>query len=187
MAITGWLLPTANTVEAGSGTWTSDTAIRIDDGTEATFSLTSKNTDGRWNSGETFNFDGAIGSTATIDLVEIRAEWRVNNAGGIAILELQAFVGGVAVGAVRANSAEPTTLTTNTFDITADRAWTRADLVNASFTLKVRGRNGNSTTDPSYRVDHIAAQVTYTIPPPIGLPLLPRHHDKYRIVPLLRR
>lgn len=185
MPVTGWILPTANTVEAGNGTWTGDTNIRTDDGTEATFSLTTKNVSGRWNSGQTFGFDSLVPAGATINVVEIRAEWRVNNAGGIANLELQAFVSAGAVGAVRANSAEPTTLTTNSFDITADRAWTRADLLDGTFELKVRGRNGNSATDPSYRVDHIAAQVTYTVL--VGLPLLPRQDGKYRIAPLLRR
>jgi hypothetical protein len=66
------------------------------------------------------------------------------------------------VGTVLANAAEPTTLTTNTDDITADRSWTRADLLNGTFELKCRGRNGNNTTDPSYRFDHIAVQVNYT-------------------------
>ena len=164
MASTGWLLPTANTVEAGSGTWTNDTNILADDGTEATLSIAAKNTTGRWNAGQTFNVDSAIPAGSTITKVEIRAEWRVNSAGGIANLELQSFVSGGAVGSVRANAAEPTTLTTDTFDITADRSWTRADLLNGTFELKVRGRNGNNATDPSYRFDHIAVQVEYTEP-----------------------
>lgn len=164
MATTGWVLPSANTVEAGSGTWTNDTNIRVDDGTEATFSLTSKNTSGRWNAGQTFGFDALIPAGSTIDTVEIRADWRVNSTAGIATLELQAFVSAAGVGAARANAAEPTTLTTDTFDITADRAWVRADLLDGTLELKCRGRNGNSTTDPSYRFDHIAVQITYTEP-----------------------
>jgi hypothetical protein len=35
-------------------------------------------------------------------------------------------------------------------------------LLDANFALKIRGRNGNSTSDPSYRWDYIAVQVTYT-------------------------
>ena len=185
MPSTGWLLPTANTVEAGSGTWTSDTNIRTDDGAEATFSLAVKNTTGQWNAGQTFGFDSAIPAGATITQVQIRAEWRVNNAGGIANLGLQAFVSGGAVGAVRENTAEPTTLTTDTYDITADRSWTRSDLLNGTLELKVRGRNGNNATDPSYRVDHIAVNVTYT--EAVGLPLLPRTAQRYRHHPLVRR
>lgn len=164
MASTGWVLPAANTVEAGNGTWTNDANISADDGAEATFALAVKNTSGRWNAGQTFGLDAIIPAGSTINQVEIRAEWRVNSTGGIANLELQAFVGGVAVGTVLANAAEPTTLTTDTDDITADRAWTRDDLLDGTFELKVRGRNGNSTTDPSYRVDHIAVQVDYTAP-----------------------
>lgn len=162
MATTGWVLPTARTVDAGSGTWTNDANILADDGTEATFSLAVKNTTGRWLRGQTFGFDALIPAGATIDAVEIRAEWRVNNAGGVANLELQAFVSGSAVGSVRANSAEPTTLTTSSFDITADRSWVRADLLDGTFELRTRGRNGNNATDPSYRWDAIAAQITYT-------------------------
>jgi hypothetical protein len=161
MPDTGWVLPTATTVDAGSGTWTNNGNITTDDGTEATFSLTSKNTSGRWNRGQTFGFDSSIPVGSTITLVEIRSEWRVNNAGGIANLEMQAFVSGTGVGSVRANSAEPTTLTTDTFDITADRSWVRADLLNGTFEIRIRGRNGNSTTDPSYRWDHVAARITY--------------------------
>lgn len=164
MAVTGFVLPAAQTTDAGSGTWTNASNILADDGSEATYSLTSKNTTGPWNRGQTFGFDALIPSGSTIDLVEIRVEWRVNSAAGIANLELQAFVGGAAVGSVRANSAEPTTLTTQTFDITADRSWVRADLLDGTFELRCRGRNGNSTNDPSYRYDHIAAQITYTEP-----------------------
>jgi hypothetical protein len=164
VSVTGWKLPATATVEAGSGTWTNQNNVLADDGTEATLAIAAKNTTGRWVRGDDLGFDSAIPASAVITKVEIRAEWRVNNAGGIGILELQAFVGGVAVGAVRANSAEPTTLTTDTFDITADRTWTRANLLNASFDLKVRGRTGNNATDPSFRFDHIAAQVTYEEP-----------------------
>lgn len=163
MPTTGFLLPTARTVDAGSGTWTNDVNILADDGAEATFSLTSKNTAGRWLRGQTFNFDAAIPVGATIDLVEIRMEYRVNNTGGVANPQIQAFVGGTGIGTVRtASPLEPITLTLNTFDITADRAWTRADFLNGTFELYVRGQNGNSTTDPSYRWDYIAAQVTYS-------------------------
>lgn len=162
MAVTGWIVPTANTVEAGSGTWTNDTNIRTDDGTEATFSLAVKNTAGRWNAGQTFGLGALIPAGSTITKVEIRAEWRVNSTSGIATLGLQSFVSAGAVGAERTNATEPTTLTTDTFDVTADRTWTRANLLDGTFELKVRGTNGNSTNDPSYRVDHIAVQVTYT-------------------------
>jgi hypothetical protein len=162
MASTGWIVPTSNTVEAGDGTWTNDTNILVDDGTEATLSIAAKNTTGRWNVGQNFGFDALIPVGATITSVEIRAEWRVNSTAGIANLDLQSFVGGVAVGILFSNSAEPTTLTTSTDDVTADRSWTRDDLLDGTFELKVRGRNGNSATDPSYRFDHIAAQVGYS-------------------------
>jgi hypothetical protein len=173
MPATGFVLPSIATVEAGSGTWTNQDNIKLDDGVEATFSLAVKNTSGRWVAGTSFGFDGIIPSGATIDVVEIRMEYRVNTTGGIANPEMQSFVSGVGVGAVRAGSPlEPTTLTLNTFDVTADRAWVRADLLNANFALKIRGRNGNSATDPSYRWDYIAAQVTYTEAAPPELPLV---------------
>lgn len=163
MPATGFLLPAARTVDAGSGTWTNDVNILADDGAEATFSLTSKNTTGRSLRGQNFGFDSAIPAGATINQVQIRMEYRVNNTGGVANPEMQAFVSGAAVGSVRAGSpAEPTTLTINTFDVTADRAWTRADLLDGVFEIRCWGRNGNSTTDPSYRWDYVAAEVTYT-------------------------
>jgi hypothetical protein len=159
---TGFVLPTASGILAGSGTWTLPGNITANDGTEATFSLAVKNTTGRWAVAEIFGLLSIIPVGATIDQVNIRSEWRVNNAGGIGILEMQAFVSGASVGAVRANSAEPTTLTTSTFDITADRAWTRADFADGTFEILIRGRNGNSATDPSYRWDHVAVEVVYT-------------------------
>lgn len=161
MASTGWVLPTASYEESGDGTWTDTSNIHTDDGTEATFSLTSKNTAGKWAVGWTFGFDSLIPAGATISKVEIRADWRVNTTSGIAHLELAAQISG-AIQTTYTNSAEPTTLTTDTFDITADRTWTRDNLLDAVLELKVRGRNGNSTTDPSYRVDHIAVQVEYS-------------------------
>jgi hypothetical protein len=164
MPATGFILPATATVEAGSGTWTNQDNIKIDDGTEATFSLAVKNTSGRWVSGTGFGLDSLIPSGSTITTVEIRMDYRVNTAGGIANPEMQSFVSGVGVGAVRvASPLEPTVLTLNTFDVTADRAWTRADLLDANFALKIRGRNGNSATDPSYRWDYIAVQVTYEV------------------------
>jgi hypothetical protein len=163
VSTTGFLLPTARTVDTGSGTWTLDSNILADDGAEATFSLTSKNTSGRWLIGQSFGFDAAIPAGSMIDQVNIRMDYRVNDTGGVANPQLQAFVSGGAVGAVRsADPAEPTTLTENTFDITADRSWTRDDLLDAVFDLRCTGRNGNSTTDPSYRWDYIAVEVVYT-------------------------
>lgn len=162
MPATGFVLPSARTIDAGNGTWTNDVNVLADDGAEATFSLTTKNVAGRALRGQTFGFDAAIPAGSNIDQVQIRTEWRVNNAGGIATLTLQAFVSGAAVGAARTNAAEPTVLTIETFDVTADRAWTRADLLNAVFELRTWGVNGNSTSDPSYRWDYIAVQVTYS-------------------------
>jgi hypothetical protein len=166
MATTGFLLPTARTVDTGDGTWADDVNILADDGSEATFSLTSKNTTGRSLIGQTFGFDSAVPSGATIDQVNIRMEYRVDSTSGLANPQMQAFVSGGAVGAVRSGSpAEPTTLTENTFDITADRAWVRADLLDGVFDLRIQGRNGNSTNDPSYRWDYIAVEVVYTAAP----------------------
>jgi hypothetical protein len=163
MPTTGFKLPAARTIDAGNGTWTNDVNVLTDDGAEATFSLTTKNVSGRWLRGQTFGFDTAVPAGATIDQVNIRMEYRVNSTGGIANPQCQAFVGGVAVGAVRtASPLEPTVLTLNTFNVTADRAWTRADLLNASFEMRIRGTNGNSTTDPSYRWDLMAVEVVYT-------------------------
>jgi hypothetical protein len=165
---TDWLLPTAQTIEAGSGTWTNSSNILADDGTEASFSLTSKNTDGSWNVGQMLGFDSTIPATSSITAVQIRADWRVTSAGGIGNLDLAAFVTGSSTGQLRSNTSEPTSLTTNTFTITFDRDWTRDDLLNSTFELKVRGRNGNSATDPFYRFDHIAARVSYSPEPVVG-------------------
>lgn len=174
MPATGYLLPTARTIDAGSGTWTNDVNVLTDDGAEATFSLAVKNTVGRWLIGQNFGFDAAIPVGATIDLVEIRMEYRVNTTAGVARPSIQAFVAGGGVGTVQfASPLEPTVLTLNTIDITSARSWTRADLLNGTFEVRVRGDNGNSTTDPSYRWDYIAAQVSYTAAPAALPPVYP--------------
>lgn len=165
MPVTGFVLPTARTIDTGSGTWTSDAEILTSNGVEAVFSLTAKNTDGRYLRGQNFGFDSLIPTGSTINQVQLRMNYRVNSTAGVAQPKIQAFVSGVGVGAeLLANPAEPTTLTINDFDITADRAWTRNDLLNGTFEVLIRGRNGSSTTDPSYRWDYIAVQVTYTEP-----------------------
>ena len=171
MPVTGFVLPTARTVEAGSGTWINDANILADDASVATFSLNTKNTTGRWLAGQTFGLGALIPAGSVIDAVEIRAEWHLTvTLSVIAQLELQAFVSGAAVGAVRQNVLEPGSPTIDTFDITADRSWTRADLLDGTFELKCRGTNGNDATDPGYLFDYIAVQVTYSAAP--GIPRL---------------
>jgi phage tail sheath gpL-like len=183
MPSTGFKLPAGRTIDAGSGTWTNDVNVLADDGLEATFSLTTKNASGRWLHGNTFGFNSAIPAGATITQVQIRCEYRVNSTGGIANPEMAVFVGGVQQGTTRACSPlEPTTLTLNTFDVTADRAWTRADLLDGQLVVSIRGRNGNSTTDPSYRWDHLAVEVVYS-EAPAGDPFtarIPRRKPNYR-------
>lgn len=166
MPTTGFVLPTTRTVDAGSGTWTNDVNILASDGSEATFSLTSKNTDGSQLRAQNFGLGSAIPVGATIDQVQIRMNYRVNSTAGVADPRIQAYVSGASVGAIRSGSpSEPTTLTINDFDITADRSWTRADLLDGTFEILIWGRNGASTSDPSYRWDYVAVDVTYTEAP----------------------
>ncbi len=49
--------------------------------------------------------------------------------------------------------------------MTGERTWTRANLLNGTLEVHARGRNGNSTTDPSYRFAWIKVQITYDVLP----------------------
>ena len=69
------------------------------------------------------------------------------------------------------DTTEPAADTVITVDITADRAWTRADLLDAVLKATAEGRRGNSNTAVTFSLDQIKYEVTWnanvTITPPI--------------------
>lgn len=175
MPTTGLIIATAQSSDSLANTaWSNGANILVNDDTEATEAITAKNTptpadntSTGWIKAGTFGFDSLIpaGIAIAITKVELQYRWRVNSSSGIANRDLCWAVSGTRGTNLHSLSTEPTSLETILTDVTAERAWVRADLLDGTFEVHARGRNGNSTTDPSYRFAWIKAQITYdTLP-----------------------
>lgn len=171
MPSTGFVNGTTQTNDTlASTTWSNQANILDQDDDEVTEEITAKNTPGTgsattgWLKVATFGFGALILADSTIDAVSIRVRSRVNSAAGIANREMAWAISGTRDTNVHTSSTEPVVLETVDTDVTGERAWTRADLLDGTFEVHVRGRNGNSTTSPSYRFAYVAVNVTYTEP-----------------------
>ncbi|HWR73370.1 MAG TPA: hypothetical protein VN604_09380, partial [Nitrospirota bacterium] len=97
-----------------------------------------------------------------IDTVKIIAEYRVDTTASLASLAAQATVTGIDCPAVaQVNSAEPLSDTIVTFDVTACRTWTRDDLLDANFQVRIGARRGNNATPVNFFLDNVRVKVTY--------------------------
>lgn len=157
----------ATAVSSLSGSWTSATAAQLnsDNAAYATITGATKNTTIGELALSGFDFDSQIPSGATIDSVELIVDWKVSTTSSVAILGT-AYEVSAAAGTYQENSAEPTTDTTNTYDVTALRTWTRANLLDGTFRMLLRARQGNSTTSVVYSFDYAAVRVNYTAAAP---------------------
>lgn len=170
MTLTGLRIGTSQTNDTlASTTWSSQANILVDSDTEAIEAIIAKNTPATgstttgWIKVGNFGFDGVIPAAAIINSVEIQIRWRMNSAAGIGNRDVIWALSGTRHTTLQTLTTEPTTLETSVFDATADRAWTRADLLDGVFEVHARGRNGNSTTDPSYRFAWIKVNVDYAL------------------------
>ncbi len=114
----------------------------------------------------TYGFDSNLPTHAVITKVEILSQYRVNTTASVANLEVQAVVSGTNCPvAALIHSAEPTTDTVFTADVTSCRTWTRADLLNANFRTRVTAHRGASLLNPvTFSMDYVQARVTYNTP-----------------------
>lgn len=161
MAETGYRFATSSLTSTGS--WTNLGGFFATDGNEAATSIAAKNTSSVAQL-RNFGFTTTmIPSDATIDQVLMRCVWRVTtNASVIANLGAAVNLSSVGLLAVHYNTAEPISLTTDVFDITADRAWQPADFLDGTLRVDARPHNGNDASDPFYRYDSIELDVFYT-------------------------
>ncbi len=165
MAFTTTRFPTTDTVV--SGTWTNPTNVQSDNGAVASTTLAVKNTTVERQQGG-YGFDSALPASAVITSVAIEVEHRVSTNGSIATLRNYARISTTA-GANNDNSAEPTTLTVQTFSAygrPGGGSWTRADLLDATFTTRIAAVQGNSATSCTYEWDYISVTVVYEVLPP---------------------
>ena len=171
MPESGFRFPTTDTEVAVTGTaWGTTTAVQADDGTVATCAITAKNTTGIREQGGYGFSTAVVPNTAAIIQVLLRVEWRVTTGTGvIGILGCRARITTTDL-TIHENSAEPTTLTTETFDITSERAWTPADLRDGTLKTRLEPRNGNDADNPGYEFDFIALNVVWELSPTIYVP-----------------
>jgi hypothetical protein len=161
MADTGYKFPTGDS--ASTGTWTNATNVQANDSAVAVCKISTKSISSfrvQTNYGFTTS---VIPDGSTINTVNLQVKWRVTTTGGIGILACAPLVSGVKITTL-SNSGEPTSLSTQTFDITAARAWVPSDFRNGTLTTQLQPWNGNNATDPGYEFDYIALDVIYTPP-----------------------
>ena len=111
-----------------------------------------------------FGFDAGIPAGATINKVEILAEYKVSTQASNATLVTQTKVGGVLQGASINDASEPLADFDFIADHTAARAWTRADLLDALFEVTIGARRGSSNNAVTFSLDSVRVRVTYTPP-----------------------
>jgi len=148
-----------------SGTsWTNPTNANADDGSNATYTIAAKNTTGNENTLSNFGFDTSIPVGAVINSVQLVVEHFVSGTGGIAFLESAVAIGAT-TGTFNSEGGEPTSPTQATYSTVArpgGGSWTRADLLDGTFTVRLRARSGNSATSVTYSWDYARVVVDYT-------------------------
>ena len=167
MAETGYRFATSSMISTGS--WTNLGNFFATDGAEAACSIAAKNTS---SVARLLNFGfttSVIPADATVDQVLMRCVWRVTTAASvIANLNAMVLVSSVGLLAAHVNTAEITTLTTNTFDITGDTAWEPAHFRDGTLEVRATPYNGNDASNPFYRYDSISLDVFYTPAPVVA-------------------
>lgn len=152
--------PTANAVYSNGG-FTDPNNLHADDAAYGT-SVPAKNA-GKGTIYSTFGFDGDIAADSTINSVKIIYEFKVSATNSVAIQRVKARISTVEE-ENHDETSEPLTDTIITVDITADRTWARADLLDANFDVVVEPRRGNSNTAYTASHDYVKVEVNYTAP-----------------------
>lgn len=154
--------PTTNVVD-GSPNWTSPSNAHADDGVDATASSTGagQSFSNLWGN---FGFN-ALPPQAVIKSVKIVVEDGMTQSGTkTGELDVVALVLGTGQGAHVAGTAPETYPVTHTADITADRAWKRADLLDGVFEVQARFFTNAGTGTTAASLDYIRVDVDYYIP-----------------------
>lgn len=147
------------------GTWTTETAILSNTDSSAVANITiGTKSEVDILEVQNFGFDGVITAGAVIDTVTVYVNWGVSTTKSVATLNIYARVVSTNL-TTHSNTAEPTSLTEDTYDITAERSWTRADLLDGTFFIRVEAAQGNSATSCTYNYDYVLVEVVWHIPP----------------------
>jgi len=158
MSVVVTKFPTSNSVDTGAGL-TNPNNAHADDGSYATAAPGKNLSLGTAYAG--FGFDSAIPSGATITKVQIIYQYKTSTTSSVATARVGAQVSTVNQ-ATHDDTSEPAGDTTITVDITADRSWTQANLLDANFKARLLAVQGSSSTAVTFSFDFIQVEVTYT-------------------------
>lgn len=161
------LFPAANETETTG--WTNPNNAHADDGVYATAAPAGKNTNVATRY-LTFGFDAQIPAGSSITKIQIIYQFKVSTTISIATMRVRAVIDTVNE-ENHDNTSEPTTDTIVTVDITADRTWTRANLLDASFKVTADAVRGNDADAVTFSLDYLKVEVTYEDQP--GLVMAP--------------
>lgn len=146
---------------AVSGTWTLPGNVQADDGNLASTTIAAKNTTVIREQGN-YGFDGLIPADAvSIDSVVLEVEHHLTANVSISTFGVRARITTTDL-ARQDDTAEPTTPTARTYDITALRAWVRADLLDGTFKTRIEAVQGNNASSCTYNWDYVRVRVNYT-------------------------
>jgi hypothetical protein len=151
--------PASNAAHGALGQLTNPANAYSDNGVYAT-AAPGKNVT-KANEYGTFGFDVILPASCTIDKIQIIYEFKVSVNTSIATARVHSLVSGSAQ-ANHDDATEPLSDKTVTVNITADRTWTRANLLNGVLTVALEAVQGNSSTAVTFSFDYVKVEVTYT-------------------------
>lgn len=155
-----------------SATANTTTGLNADDGTKASATTATKNTNWALYAG-TFGLQSAVPSTATINSLAVEAQNNTVTTSQGTQFHAGAFVTGTPSGAnlgtigTEQSNVGTTVETIRTFSALArpgGGSWTWADLADATFYIRVRALQPNNTTSTGYAWDYVKVTVDYSLP-----------------------
>ncbi len=169
---------TLTSISAIVGTWTPNPPtvanLNANDANYNAITGSSKNTAiGELNCGA-FGFDSVLPDNIVIVTVDLNVRWLVSTTSSIANLGIAPRTGGT-TGSKTQVTSEPTTDTLSTVSAVAKPGggnWVRADLLDATYSVRLYADQGNSSTAVTYSFGFITTVVTYSINGPewLGMP-----------------
>lgn len=151
----------AGSAYSGGGLDTLNGSNTADDGNYAT--ATPARNAGQGSVYSSFGFNTNLPVNADIDSVKIIYERKYDTAASIGISRVKYRINSVE-GPDHDDTAEPTTDTVVTVDVTADRAWERQDLLDGVFEVISEARRGDTDTAHTQSWDYVKVEVVYHIP-----------------------
>ena len=109
-----------------------------------------------------FGFDSLIPADSIINSVTIEAQWYVSTTASSATFRLAALVSNVLKGSEHTDTSEPTSNKDTSYGVTA--TWSRADLLDGTFEVRVRAQRGAGATGYTMYLDYVRVVVDYTAP-----------------------